>query len=82
MLSISHEAEVMNTERKGRFSALKGRNCCTLLVAFIIKFWLRICCEIICHKGALLTFVQLIAQNVSLHHLEIKNVISVQNIVA
>jgi hypothetical protein len=37
------------------------------------------CCEIVCHKGALLTFLQLIAQNVSLHHVEIKNVISVQN---
>jgi hypothetical protein len=37
------------------------------------------CCEIVRHKGALLTFLQLIAQNVSLHHVQIKNVISVQN---
>jgi hypothetical protein len=36
------------------------------------------CCEIVRHKGALLTFLQLIAQNVSLHHVEIKNVIFVQ----
>jgi hypothetical protein len=39
------------------------------------------CCEIVCHKGALLTFLHLIAQNVSLHHMEIKNPISVQNTV-
>ena len=48
-----------------------------MLVAFIIKFWDGLCCEIVHHKGALLTFLQLIAQNVSLHHMEIKNVISV-----
>jgi hypothetical protein len=40
------------------------------------------CCEIVRHKGALLTFQQLIAQNVSLHHMEMKNVLSVQNTVA
>jgi hypothetical protein len=77
MISINHEAEVVNTGWKGRFSAYKCRDCCTLLVAFIIKFWHRMCCEIVCHKGALLTFQQLIAQNV-----EIKNVLSVQNTVA
>jgi len=38
MLSIDHEAEVVNTERKGRFSTYKCRDCCTVLVAIIIKF--------------------------------------------
>ena len=40
------------------------------------------CCEIVRHKVTLFTFLQLVAQNVSLHHVEIKNVLSVQNTVA
>jgi len=40
------------------------------------------CCENVRHKVTLLTSLQLVAQNVSQQHVEIKNVLSVQNTVA